>query len=393
MFHRIIFALSLLLAFSASSASAAAPAGHTALTFYDSSSTHQLATAYSPDQIATAYDFAPLTSQGIDGSNQSVALIEIDGFDPADVRQFDAMYNLPDPAIQQYYPGGKSFRTEKHGETTMDIEWLHALAPHATIQIYYLKNYQSAPAGWQSMATVVRTAAQQGARAVSISLGACGPGKGSKATRTAFAGLMHLGVSIFVSSGDSGAYPGPVKECGRKYGVAYPAGDPSVVSVGGTSLKLNGDNSIASEVAWHRSGGGQTSLLRPAWQVAAGIPLDKYRWAPDVAFLGDPNTGVNVYWKGKWQQAGGTSLGAPCWAAAWALIRQDQQVLGGGISTAPALLYRIANSASFHTAFHDIRTGSNGRYRAKPGWNPVTGWGTPDVGSLATAVSTLFPGQ
>jgi len=75
MLHRIIFALSLLLAFSASSASVAAPASHAAPTFFDSSSTHQRATAYSPNQIATAYDFAQLTSQGIDGSNQTVALI------------------------------------------------------------------------------------------------------------------------------------------------------------------------------------------------------------------------------------------------------------------------------------------------------------------------------
>jgi kumamolisin len=207
----------------------------------------------------------------------------------------------------------------------------------------------------------------------------------------AFSNAMAAGVSVFVSSGDDGARPGPVGQCGRAYNVAYPAGDPSVVSVGGTSLNLNDDGTIADETGWRYSGGGSyltkyLPLLRPAWQVAASLPQDKYRWAPDVAFDADPETGVSVAENGRWSQEGGTSLGAPAWAAIWALLRQDAQNNGKSLGVAPRVVYRIGNSAQYSSAFHDIVSGSNGKFSAGPGWDAVTGWGTPDVANLATAL-------
>ncbi len=196
-------------------------------------------------------------------------------------------------------------------------------------------------------------------------------------------------MSVFVSSGDDGDHPGSISDCGAKLGVAYPGGDPSVVSVGGTSLQLNQDNSIASEVAWGKSGGGRAnSLLRSAWEAAPLMPRDRYRWAPDVAFLADPDTGVRFLFNGAWMQAGGTSLGAPSWAAAWALIRQDARNAGKTLIAAPPLLYRVGNSPAGATAFHDITSGSNGAYQARAGWDAVTGWGTPDVAALDQAVQS-----
>jgi kumamolisin len=154
--------------------------------------------------------------------------------------------------------------------------------------------------------------------------------------------------------------------------------------VGGTSLHLKRDDTIASETAWSLSGGGQAkSLLRPDWQVASEMPEDPYRWAPDVAFLGDPHTGVAAFFDGDWQKVGGTSLGAPAWAAAWTLIRQSAQQSGTPAKAAGPFLYGVANSADYANGFHDITTGSNGRYRAQAGWDAVTGWGTPDVAGLA----------
>lgn len=351
--------------------------------FHDLASIRQLAGAYTPAQIRTAYDFSPLYDRGIDGAGQSVALIEIDSFNPADIRQFDATYGLPDPAIQEHYVGGR-FIPERHAETTMDIEWLHALAPGAGIQVYYIENQDVQEVSWRLMASALRLAASNGARVMSISLGACGPSHGYRATALELAALLRRGVSVFVASGDYGAHAGPSSDCGKKIGVSYPTGDPSVVSVGGTSLQLADDDTIASEVAWRFSGGGRVrSLSRAPWQTATTLPRDGYRWAPDVAFVGDEATPVRLYYRGRWRQAGGTSLGAPAWAAIWALIGQQKEASGGTLGAAGPLLYRIGNSSSYGTAMHDITVGSNGRYRAKPGWDAVTGWGTPDAAALA----------
>jgi len=344
---------------------------------------------FMPSQIAGAYNFAPLYQRGIDGTGQKVALIEIDSFDQADLTLFDATYALPAPHIKQYFIGTKHFRPAKNAETAMDIQWFHALAPGARIQIYYLNNRQSDRASWRSMARALRQAVAHGAGAISISLGTCPPGPEADVVQSALSTVERAGVSVFVSSGDDGDHPGSISDCGAKLGVAYPGGDPSVVSVGGTSLQLNQDNSIANEIAWGKSGGGRAnSLLRSTWEAAPLMPPDRYRWAPDVAFLADPDTGVRFLFNGSWMQAGGTSLGAPAWAAAWALIRQDARNAGKTLTAAPPLLYRIGNSAAGAIAFHDITSGSNGAYHAHVGWDAVTGWGTPNVAALDQAVQS-----
>jgi subtilase family serine protease len=202
--------------------------------------------------------------------------------------------------------------------------------------------------------------------------------------------MVQLGVSVFVSSGDTGPHPGTAHNCGHRIGVGYPSGDPSVVSVGGTTLSLNDDGSIADEIGWTKSGGGALKKLpRPAWQIAPQLPHDSYRWVPDVAFLADPQTGVAVMYNGQWRQAGGTSLGAPAWAAIWALVRQDAENQNIVLGSAPALLYRLANSHQRSGVFHDITRGGNRHFQAGLGWDAVTGWGTPDVANLADAVNSL----
>jgi kumamolisin len=164
------------------------------------------------------------------------------------------------------------------------------------------------------------------------------------------------------------------------------------VSVGGTSLHLNANNTISRETAWKLSGGGRFKRLQRArWQLAQGIPKDRYRWVPDVAFLGDPRTGVKFVDGGAWHVAAGTSLGAPAWTAIWALVLQQASAAGKAPDVAQKAIYRIGNSTQYTSAFHDIVTGSNGRYHAGKGWDPVTGWGTPNVAALADAIVAQSP--
>lgn len=349
--------------------------------------------AFTPAGIQAAYDFSPLYRQGLDGAGQTVVLIEVDSFNPADITEFDRMYRLPDPAIIQRYIGASRFALQSGAETTIDVEWMHALAPAASIQVYYLNNDASRVSeqqGWRAMASALRTAVAQGATAVSMSLNACRPGAGFLSTSSALASLVRRGVSVFVSSGDSGAHPGPVADCGRRVGVAYPASDPSVVGVGGTRLAVGAGGGISDEVAWSLSGGGKvTRMARSPWQAERRLPPDRYRWAPDVAFVADPQTGVSVYFQGAWRQVGGTSVGAPAWTAAWALILQGASRAGKSVGAAPAMLYRVACSPAYPRAFHDIIRGGNRHYRAGQGWDAVTGLGTPDVAGLAAAIQGM----
>lgn len=390
MLYRSILALISSLALWVAPLLSAAPAS--AARFFSLTTTRQTAYGYTPAQIETAYGMSGLAAQGITGTGQTIALIELDTFRPSDIQQFDSANGLPSPVIQQFYTGGKRFKVGNAGETTMDLEWAHALAPAAKLQVFYINGKQSNKAGWKTLAQALTLAGNKGAETISMSFGSCRPSTGYKATETALAKLLKRGVSVFVSSGDDGALPGPVADCGRHLGVAYPASDPSVAAVGGTSLSLNPDNTISSETAWERSGGGKGSpLLHPLWQVIAQLPHPKYRWAPDVAFLADPRTGVAIYNKGRWQTAGGTSLGAPAWAAIWSLVRESAQKTATAVQPAPQALYSVANSPAYSQAFHDITVGGNGFYQATASWDPVTGWGTPDVAGLITAVADLTP--
>jgi subtilase family serine protease len=208
------------------------------------------------------------------------------------------------------------------------------------------------------------------------------------------------------SSGDFGAAgkrcPGagaaftPVKE------VSLFASDPLVLAVGGTSLDANrATGAYISETAWNTppgppgthsdaSGGGFSHLFpRPAYQ--DGVPgIGAARGVPDVAADAAAQTGMTLAVSGGtgkygFYPASGTSAAAPLWAA---LIALADQYAGRPLGFVNPAIYRIGRSASYHQAFHDITTGNNTvtfspetitGYQASPGWDPVTGWGSPNA--------------
>jgi kumamolisin len=368
------------------------PPGVPPAAFGDYQTSAQEPVGYSPSQIAAAYDITPLYQRSMEGSGQTIAFIELDRFDPADLQTFNTAAMLPQVSVKQDYTGGKPFALIQAGETTMDLEWAHAVAPHAVLQVYYLKTPKSTPAGWKELAQTIDQVTKSGSRIMSMSFGACTLGTGYGVVQQALARALKAGVSVFVSSGDSGSFPGPPQQCGTQPGVAYPAGDPSVVAVAGTTLLLKADSTIEAEVGWGLSGGGKAKPFpRPSWQVMSTLGPGKYRFVPDVAFLADARTGVGIYYRGSWTLGGGTSLGAPIWSGIWALLRQDAQKAGKQPSPAPQLLYQIGNSPAYAQAFNDITLGANGRYEAGPGWDPVTGWGTPNVDGLSQAIRARMP--
>jgi subtilase family serine protease len=203
-------------------------------------------------------------------------------------------------------------------------------------------------------------------------------------------------VTVVISTGDNGAgitpCPGataPVK------GVDLPASDPLTLAVGGTNLQASRTTgAYVGETAWNGShsgaGGGGFSRLfsRPAYQDGvAGVGAT--RGVPDVAADADYRTGMAIAFSGGGKDylmgGGGVSAAAPLWAAVIALA---DQYAGRDLGFVNPALYKIGRSASHHQAFHDVTTGTNTvefaaqtitGYRAGPGWDAVTGWGSPNA--------------
>jgi kumamolisin len=182
-----------------------------------------------------------------------------------------------------------------------------------------------------------------------------------------------------------------------------------VTSVGGTALQLTTTGRLLGTTAWTEpllsqgSTGGQSTLFSQLrWQRAPGVtrysdgslcgqPAGRYcREVPDVSADAAPSSGAAVRVKGRWVSEGGTSLATPVWAALTSLI--DQYLRGRGdapVGFANPWLYRLASGSPPFPAIHDVTVGTNDFYPAGPGYDMVTGLGTPDAWNLARDLAPL----
>jgi subtilase family serine protease len=380
---------------------------------------------YAPPQFRVAYGIQPLLDRGIDGRGVTVALPEQAETGPArpqpisgllqsvtDIRQdladFDSRFGLPPARIQVIrtpLAGSSASPWLASVEEVEDTELVHAVAPDATI-----REIPVAPAGVSTpakfavtWATAVRIAARHGEVISQSGIGQdfnLGEGSWTSAevatmnSALQYAAARH--VTVVVASGDQGAIGNgsatPVKE------VILPTSDPLVLAAGGTSLTANPvTGAYISETTWSdpgiqpsASGGGFSRLFaRPAYQ--DGVPgIGAMRGMPDVAADASGATGMALAVSapgGGYELigAGGTSAAAPFWAGLIALADQEAGHPLGFVNPA---IYRIARGPLYHKAFHDVTTGNNTvvlngvtvtGYQAGPGWDPVTGWGTPDA--------------
>ena len=321
---------------------------------------------YSPAEIRQAYGFNQL---GQDGTGQTIAIVDAYN-DPNianDLAVFDAQYNLPAANLVVATPQGKpGYDSGWSLETSLDVEWAHAIAPGATILLVEAKSASNA-----DLFGAVNYAVQQGAKQVSMSWGG---GEGGDTSYDSY--FNHRGVTFLASSGDNGA------------GVSYPAASPYVTGVGGTSFSFDANGNRVSETAWSGSGGGASSEETvPSYQT--GFVGGSGRGVPDVSYDADPNTGVSVYDSG-WYQVGGTSAGAPQWAGLIALVNQGRSALGkSSIGTGLAFgtntaLYALAGGNGYTNPngdFYDVTSGSSGISAAK-GYDEVTGLGSPVANKL-----------
>jgi len=325
-------------------------------------------TGYTPAQMRHAYGLDQLDTTG---QGQLIAIVDAYGSPTmqADLDTFCATLGIPSTTIQVYYPQGQPVANSGWAtETSLDVEWAHAIAPGATIVLVASQSNSDA-----DLFAAVDYAVNLGATQVSMSWG--GP-----EFSTEMSSDFHFnvpGVTFFVSSGDNGA------------GVSYPSSSPYVVAVGGTTLNLDSSGNITSETGWSGSGGGP-SVYETAPSYQAGWWNGTMRGVPDVAYDADPATGVPVYMTGPgWQQVGGTSMSAPQWAALSALANSLRQQ---SVNSAPGVCYSLA-TANYAAYYHDIISGSNGAYSAGPGYDLVTGLGTPVANNLVIALAGGFSSQ
>lgn len=337
---------------------------------------------YSPAQIRSAYGY----NSAYSGSGETIAIIDAYGSPSiqSDLNYFDSAYGLPAITVQIVKLGGHISKNAGWAlETSLDVEYAHAMAPGAKIVLLETSSASSSALITTAVNYAYNTTH---ANVVSMSWGLAESSMTAsqlKAYDSTFQYVAEHGVILVAASGDSGANDGTSAPT-----VNFPATSPYVVGVGGTTLKVSVSGGVTTyqRTAWNSSGGGVSNYFsEPSYQSSAGIALSG-RGVPDVSYDANPNTGVWIYdtttYEGLsgWIGVGGTSAGAPQWSAILAEAQQLNPSLNG--ANVLSALYSVYGSSSYSSAFHDITSGYNGAYYATAGYDEVTGLGSPDVANL-----------
>ena len=367
---------------------------------------------YTPALIRKAYDIP----DGWTGKGQRIVVVDAYGSPTvrADLDVFSQTFGLPKADLNVYYPGGAPQTSTAHrgqplswaGETSLDVQWAHAIAPDATINLVVAPNNYG-----NALNVAVKYAVDHDLGDVlSMSYGAdeaAIKGKGNnlqlQQSHANFAAAAAKGISLFASSGDDGASNG-----GPALAAGYPASDPLVTAVGGTNLFASDTGAYQGETVWgdeascavHQpfgctlgpigATGGAPSTVFPVPAYQAGVNGNAMRTTSDVSYNASVYTSVFVYEgfnanpdDNGFYFYGGTSSGSPQWAAIGALA--DQQA-GHRLGALNPALYAIGTGATHALAFHDVTSGNNAWHGpgldAKVGYDDPTGLGSPDVSNL-----------
>jgi hypothetical protein len=357
--------------------------------------------AYTPAQVRAAYG---LSSLAWDGSGQTIAIVV--AYDNPNIYTaldaFDSQFGLTasgSTLYKQYGPAATFLTvlnqagqatslpgTDPSGpgaanwemEESLDVEWVHAIAPGAQIVLVEADSQALS----DLMAGVATAAAQPHVSVVSMSWGFPEGLDVFGDDEAAYDSAFNVpGVTFVASTGD---YGGADPE--------YPAFSPNVVAVGGTSLALSGDGSYNRETGWGYYSDAQGTLIgsggglsqyepEPAYQ--QGVQATGARTTPDVALVADPATGAwiadpyNLPASNPFEVVGGTSLSAPGWAGLVALVNQGRAAAGQpALNSSSPIETQQALYSLPQGDYHAINSGYNG-YTAGPGYNLVTGLGTP----------------
>jgi kumamolisin len=368
---------------------------------------------YLPTEIADFYSFP-----AADGAGQTVAIMAFNGAlgDSGETAfggysrklvksYFKNTLHLATPSITDVvihgpgnHPGDGSQDSDITDEVLLDICMAGATAPKAKFVMYFTEFTEQ---GWVDALTAAVTATQNRPSVISVSYGNPEDGPAGQILWTkqaimkvneAFQRAALSEISICCASGDQGSTEDLHD---HRQHVDFPASSPWVLACGGTRV-VAANGVINRETVWNdgptsASGGGISALFAtPTYQNSANVPPSVNpghrigRGVPDVSGIADPDTGVLVMSPdGTVNGIGGTSATAPMWAG---LIARLNQLLEQPIGFLNPILYKNLSSG----VLRDIIEGDNGAYRAGAGWDPCTGFGSPNGTRILAALKGLM---
>jgi kumamolisin len=357
-------------------------------------------TSYTTQQIAQAYNFPT----SVNGKGQTIAIIELGGgYTQSDLNTyFSSLKISPAPSVSAVSVDGATNQPtgDTNGpdtEVMLDIEVAGAVAPGAKIAVYFAPNTDAGFLDAINQAAMDKTRKPS---VISISWG--GPESSWTAQslqnfNNALQAAAAVGVTVCAASGDNGSTDGSSDGSDQ---VDFPSSSPFSLACGGTRLDISG-SAIANEVVWNElpnngatGGGVSTTFPLPSYQANAKVPPSANpggssgRGVPDVAGDADPQTGYQVQVDGSQIVVGGTSAVAPLWAGLVALFNQMIGTPVGYLN--PKLYQSVALAAG---TFNDITSGNNGDYKAGPGWDACTGWGSPNGAAILKALTSGTTGS
>jgi subtilase family serine protease len=378
---------------------------------------------YTPLQYRVAYDLNPLYAKGVTGAGRTIVIVDSFGSPTIvnDLHVFDAQFGLPDPTlvidkfgnIPPFNPNDPTM-VGWAGETTLDVEYAHAIAPGAKIVLAETPVAETeGVTGFPEMMNAERSLINQGVGdVITQSFGATentfpGFDSGNYSSllnlRYAFKDAAAHHVTVLASSGDTGAtnytldgsalYPYRVN--------SWPSSDPLVTSVGGTQLNLDdAGNRLSPDVVWndgYGAGGGGLSAIfsRPFYQIGVAGAVDHKRGTPDISMSGAVNGGAWVYYsfvRTGWHIFGGTSEASPIFSGVVALADQYAHHRLGLINPGLYALGALNHAGVPGTGIVDVTTGNNTfggvtGYEATPGYDLASGWGTIDAAKFVPALA------
>jgi subtilase family serine protease len=374
---------------------------------------------FTPQNIRSAYGVNKLISAKDEGKGQTIVIVDSFGSPTIrpDLRMFDRGYKLVNPpSLRVLAPLGTVTFTDSPAqanwatETTLDVEWSHAMAPLADIVL--LTSPVAETEGTTGLGDFLKL--EQYAlnhnlgNVISQSWGATENTLETTAGRklvaefeTFYARAARHHITVLASTGDTGSQNDENASGSKTYAsptVNFPASSPYVTAVGGTALTMK-SGAWSSEEVWNDgtgAGGGGISQLfsEPSWEkklpTKVQTQLGGHRGLPDVSWNASPDTSILIYMSddgyGSWEAIGGTSEGSPQWAG---LVADIDQARGTSIGWLDPTLYSLTSSES--TYFHDIVKGTNAYggvagYSAATGWDPASGLGTPRAGALESVL-------
>lgn len=365
--------------------------------------------------LRTVYNSTGLLSHGINGTGYTIGLLDFYGNPRVsqDLALYDSTYGYPAPPSFSISPIGPynpnlGAATDWDAEIDLDVQVSHAMAPGASIVLY-------AANGELPLSTAVAAIVADGrANVVSQSFGLAEweyyeAGPEGYLFNSVFVDDYYMlgsamGMTFLASSGDGG---GSGFSAGPEGGAEYPSTSPYVTALGGTdtyiSTTASGGLSI-NQTAWSNigfvpyfenegGGGGGVSIIEPTPWYQSSLPVPASfpdgRMVPDLSLDASGDPGTFIIYQGASTSAGGTSEASPLFAGLLTLLMGAEK---GSLGLLNPTIYQLAgNSSTYQKAFTPITFGYTIPWVSKPGYNLATGWGTPNVGELASLYSSVAP--